>query len=207
MSCYEVEIHEKLCIQSNNYNYVFAALDTKDPSFWMFSCSCKYKSSENKCIPRYNLHDPIWISEYKCRKYYDTICKHIKTCYISKIIVIQTRYNINIPDWAKNFMGKDYYKNSVNTIHEISPIPWGRIDDKNRRHGIGRIKIYDFNEYDIKLINNGFGKKNWTCTCEIFNQWNTNCIHIYKTQLKENYLQNRRELCISLARKYINQIH
>lgn len=211
MICEEIEIEEKIYVPGK-YNYVFAAIDPKDNGFWIFSCSCNYNEDEVKSVPRYNLHDKIWIPEYKCRRNFnknDTgiiICNHIKTCYISRIIVAQSQYNMDIPNWAKNYIGNDYYRKSMDTIRDIAPIPWGKTNGSSR-HGIGRVKIYDYQDYCVRLVKPLLGSKKWTCTCDTYNVWKTNCIHIYKVQLNEERLHNRRVLCISLAKKYINKIN
>ena len=46
----------------------------------------------------------------KCDK---SICSHIKKAFIAKTIVNQTNYDIEVPNWAKNLFGKNYYKNAL----------------------------------------------------------------------------------------------
>ena len=210
MLCQEIELEEKIYDQGN-FNYVFAAIDPKDriDGFWIFSCSCYYNNTEITSIPRYNLNDRIWISEYECRRNFNrrvhevSLCKHIKTCYVARLIVAQSQYNMHIPNWAKNYIGNDYYRKSMDIIRDLAPIPWGK--DWKGRHGIGKVKLYDYTEYCVRLLKPIIGSKQWTCTCDMYTVWKSDCIHIYKVKLNEDRLRNRRDLCISLAIKYINE--
>lgn len=56
-------------------------------------------------------------------------------------------------------------------------------------------------QYTVKNINNN---KTWTCTCKGFYYHRTRCKHIKHFQEYEKMLQNRQELCISLAQYYLN---
>ena len=100
--------------------------------------------------------------------------------------------------WAKNLLGKNYYKKALTIVQDLSPIPWGSISERYNRHGIGKVKMNDPLYYHVQLK---YPRK-WSCTCNDYIFFD-NCIHITQRQILEKHLQNRRELCISLATKYI----
>lgn len=188
-------------------NYVFAALnpdqnsifyqDSNDYYDWLFSCSCYYKTDEDITIPKYNLNDNIWFNENKLVKNFDDICIHIKKCYLARRINRNHIYDTSkpLPNWIKTYFGKNYIKISKKIIDDLKPIRWGTA---TMRHGIGKVKIYDYNELKIILYKNNI----WSCNCSYFEKFK-NCSHILKYNNINKALQNRRELGISLALKYI----
>ena len=54
----------------------------------------------------YSYNNYNWIKEYKCRKFKNDVCIHIKKCFIAKTIVNQYQLGIEAPNWAKNIIGK-----------------------------------------------------------------------------------------------------
>ena len=195
--CEEILISEYIEVPGKSC-YVFSALDPSDHSAWIYSCSCGYSDKEVNWLPNYNLTDRIWISEYKCRNFDKLICNHIKKAFITKSIVNQINFDLNVPKWAKNLFGKDYYKKALTIVQDLSPIPWGEIREGYTRHGIGKVKMYDPIYYHVQLK---YPSK-WSCSCNDYIFFN-NCIHITQRQILEKHLQNRRELCIGIATKYI----
>jgi len=180
-------------------HYVFASLDTSEPNAWNYSCTCYFSNREINLLPTYYTYNNYnWIKEYKCRKFKNDVCMHIKKCFIAKTIVNQYQLGIEAPNWAKNIIGKDYYKKSIQIIQDLSPVPFGEINQGYMRHGIGKVKITDYNYYNVKLIS----PRKWICNCSDFLHFKF-CLHISKRKLLEKHLQNRRELCISLAIKFI----
>jgi len=200
LACNETLISEYI-EEPGKICYVFGALDPSDLSAWIYSCSCGYAEKEINWLPKYNYNDCIWISEYKCRQNDKSVCKHIKKAFIAKTIVNQINYGIDPPNWAKKLFGKNYYKKAFELVQDLSPIPWGEISEGYTRHGIGKVKMYDSVYYHIQLK---YPNK-WSCTCNDYRFFN-NCIHITKRQILEKHLQNRRELCIGLATKFIQNI-
>ena len=205
--CYKCDIESiDYEYEKGKVNYVFAALnsdpdslfyqDTDDYFDWIFSCSCYYLPDDNITVPKYNLRDKVWFTENKLIREFDTICIHIKKCYLARRIDRNHIFDTTnpIPNWVKNYMGQNYIKESKKIIDDLKPIRWG---NNTMRHGIGKVKIFDYNK--IKIIQ--YKKNKWECTCSIYNVY-FNCSHINKYMNKYKALQNRRELCINLAHKY-----
>lgn len=189
-----VEVPEKSC-------YVFANIDPSNSNSWKFSCNCGYNNEALHWLPNYlSMRRKLfcWFDEYNCRKLDKSICNHIKIAFAAKTIVnlFQNNNSIEPPRWAKNFLGKDYLKKATEIFKDLSPISLG--NQNNERYGMGRVKMYDYIYYHVQLK---YPTK-WTCTCNDYKFFD-NCLHISKIQILEKYLQNRRELCISLASKYI----
>ena len=197
--CEEILISEYVEIP-NNSCYVFTALDQSDPSCWIYSCTCGYSEEEINFLPNYNLNDRVWINEYKCRKLDNTVCKHIKKAFIAKTFVSQRNFGIDSPNWVKNLFGENSYNKAYHIVQDLSPIPWGEIKKGYTRHGIGKVKMYDSIYYHVQLKYPNI----WSCNCNDYKFFN-NCIHIAKRQILEKHLQNRRELCIGLAIKFIQE--
>ena len=195
-------IISKVIKEPTTHNFVFAGLEPNNPQNWIFSCSCKYDRGEELWYPRYDYNDPAWITESICSKLDNRICNHIKKCFIAKLIITQHKLGIEIPKWAKNYMGANYYKKSLEIIQDLAPIPYKILSNTYfntyTRHGIGKVKIFDTNDYTVELKHPNI----WTCTCIDYN-YHGNCIHICREKILEQHLLNRRELCISLAFKYI----
>lgn len=202
--CQEITIDYEY--EKSKLNYVFAALnpdpnsmyyqDNEDYFDWLFSCSCYYKPDENISIPDNNLFNPVWYNEKMVASKFDKICRHIKICYLARCVernhIFDTTYPV--PKWVKYYIGDNYIEKSHEIISDLKPIRWG---NNTMRHGIGKVKVYDYDEYIIKQYKNNI----WTCTCNGFLN-NGYCKHIVKIRNKHMALQNRRELCIRLAHYY-----
>ena len=192
-------------------NYVFAALnpdpnsmfyqDDNDYFDWLFSCSCYYDEDKNKSVPKYDLRDSVWFNESNIANNFDNICHHIKKCYLARRIYRNHIFDTTnpLPSWVKNTIGSNYVTQSADIMNDLKPIRWG---NNTMRHGIGKVKIHDYDKYRVYR----FSHNVWKCNCRDFAKFG-NCIHIVKSKHREEHLQNRRVLCINLARKYLEQLY
>jgi hypothetical protein len=185
-------------------NYVFVALDptnnTNVMDAWIYSCSCNYDLINNiKSMPIYNIHDPVWQKEEYCMNNRDTICFHIKKCVAAKILFKSNLNSINDDIiWAKKILGWNWLIDFNYIINDVQPILWSQNIFIRSRHSIGNTKIFTYPYYTVKYMNNS-----WSCNCTDYKKIKS-CPHINKIKLKEELMQNRRELCIGLAKKYID---
>lgn len=184
-------------------NYVFVALDPSNKTNimgqWIYSCSCTYDLINNiKSLPIYNIHDSVWQKEEYCMNNRDTMCSHLKKCIAAKILF---RSNLNSTNddisWSKKILGSNWLIDFNYIINEIQPVLWSQNILISSRHSIGKIQIFTYPYYTVRYMN-----QTWSCNCNDFKKIKL-CPHICKIKLREEVMQNRRELCIGLAEKYI----
>jgi len=211
--CGDIIIDETIQAQGET-NYVFATLNPGCPSTWLLSCSCAYDSTDyTKWVPRYNIYDPIWRSEQNCVNNFSTICNHMQKCIAAKCVFAcqTTELPIYYDHMKKELekMGDDWEEKASIILDNLTPIPWvTNRNPQNRseivqytRHGIGTVPIIDDILYRVQMLKPCI----WKCDCKDFSNIN-NCTHILYIKKREEFMQNRREMCINLAQKVIERI-
>tara|TARA_B100000902_G_C27319333_1_gene923309 strand:+ start:2882 stop:3496 length:615 start_codon:yes stop_codon:yes gene_type:complete len=199
LSIDELEIIKNYKSISNSYN-VYSMIDPYNSYSWLYKCDCNKLENINS--------NKIWINEYKCIKLDNTICDHIKKCYIAKTIIRYNKLNKTIPNVYKNLFGKNFLSKAYAIYNELNPMSLdnyvqtsnGYYNKNGLKFGMGRVKIYDYTYYNVKL----YYPNNWLCNCYDFKIYNK-CFHIYKSKLEEKYLQKNRIIGIMLAFKYLNE--
>lgn len=156
---------------------------------WLFSCDC---FEEETWFPhKINNNNPN-------QKH---LCSHILKCIAARIIVTHINRDKHCPPWACQLiyqLGNDWITISKAIIKSLTPIPWRDMFNVINP-GYGLITFVDTQDYRVEFKNNA-----WSCSCNRYKI--LTCPHIQIIKSREEHLQNRRELGINLAQKFLSKI-
>lgn len=184
----------------------YTAIAPENTYVCRYACLCQYSLNKNA----HHVNFAIYLNHEKLRTLYtgqlDDVCDHIKFMISTERKILQQGLKEKT---IKEFMDK------LDIEHSNPKSQNFKIESKMQGiYSYMSLTLIDEREkmqpnYTIKNIstisnknNNNNNNNTWTCTCKGFYYHRTHCKHIKHFQEYEKMLQNRQELCISLAQNY-----
>ncbi len=204
---WKVRSHDPTAFVYSRFTEIYnRSLLFKETRPWLFTCECTQMQEQYEDIQ----WRKIWITENPLNP--SNICPHILICIAAKILTDQDISQHNACptplsaekksklEWAKEQL-KDTWSSPEAIVEKLRPNIWFNTWGEIRETG-GFIHIRHKQDYHVKHFKN----KKWSCTCTKFrtnHPPHTNCEHIFRVKILESRLQNRREMCINFAQKFI----